>query len=113
LLTQKTFVENIPDVEKDQAILTELLQTYKGGTSASTRSKVLGEQQELDSLGNSRKRGQLLNPHTEAKMRLQYPHLGSIPDYNMFDFQMRSAYTKNTGTEILIICRVYGLDINY
>ena len=46
-------------------------------------------------------------------MRLSYPHLGSIPDYNMSEFEANSSYNKHIGRELLIIMSIFGFNFNY
>jgi ankyrin repeat protein len=42
-----------------------------------------------------------------------YPHLASVPDFNMSDFQKANAFTLHTARELLMILLEYGLDVNY
>ena len=42
-----------------------------------------------------------------------YPHLASVPDFNMPEFTKANAFTLHTARELLMILLDYGLDMNY
>lgn len=51
---------------------------------------------------------------TEAKYIAEnYPHLASVPDFNMPEFFKANAFTIHTARELLMILLDYGLDVNY
>lgn len=46
-------------------------------------------------------------------VREKYPHLMSIPDFNMKEYKKGSCFTRHTARELLMILLEYGLNINY
>ena len=50
---------------------------------------------------------------SQENMKLTYPHLGSIPDFNMTDLNPKSAYNLHLARELLMIASKFGLDFHY
>ena len=56
---------------------------------------------------------QQLNLKREAQLRVSFPQLGSVPDFNLGEFNGQSCFAKHLGLELLILADHFGLDFGY